>query len=455
MAEPLSAILASQQRLISEAAEAFPHQFSACTYSLGYIRQAVYLCLTCAEGRGICSACSIACHTDHEQVELFPKRHFRCDCPTNAMRHPCTLHKTCELENSENTYGQNFQGVFCRCGRPYDAKQEQETMIQCLVCEDWFHESCLNLRERPPKDSAPKSEGASAKTVHSSELNTEANETASEVSSSGLPPPLLTEDDYDTLICRSCVLSNPTLRRWLGTEGMIMVVRNDVDAPWVPIGRSSEDIEVEVDKNPDLGIGGTLSNPGTNQTSAAGNKRTLDHSVAGTSEGTHAKRPRTDSTGQASGSTNEAPFAKSACIAPQQPKKALEILSSVSSNPPNYDLGAGDVFLTDGWRSRWCQCNECLLPLKKHPCLLEEEETYEPPEDPDSGFSLEELGLRALQALPRDRAIDGIRAFNEMRDDLLSYLRPFAQEGKIVSESDIRSFFEEKRASQRAKTSER
>lgn len=30
-------------------------------------------------------------------------------------------------------------------------------------------------------------------------------------------------------------------------------------------------------------------------------------------------------------------------------------------------------------------------------------------------FSLEELGMRALQSLPRDRALDGIRAFNEMR----------------------------------------
>lgn len=135
MAEPLSAILASQERLINEAAEALPHQFNVCTYSSGYLRQAVYLCLTCAATRGICSACSIACHTDHEQVELFPKRHFRCDCPTEAIQHPCTLHRTCEEENSENFYGQNFQGIFCRCGRSYDAKQERETMIQCLVCE--------------------------------------------------------------------------------------------------------------------------------------------------------------------------------------------------------------------------------------------------------------------------------------------------------------------------------
>jgi len=73
---------------------------------------------------------------------------------------------------------------------------------------------------------------------------------------------------------------------------------------------------------------------------------------------------------------------------------------------------------------------------------LEEEETYEPPEDPDSGLSLEELGMRALQRLPRDRAIDGIRAFNDMRDELVQYLRPFAQEGKVVGETDVKAFFD-------------
>lgn len=109
--------------------------------------------------------------------------------------------------------------------------------------------------------------------------------------------------------------------------------------------------------------------------------------------------------------------------------------------------------------------------------MLEEEDTYEPPEDPDSGMimsssswrvhdnvvsglSFEELGARALERLPRDRALDGIHAFNDMRyvlsrglppfpdvtftpsDHLLEYLRPFAQQGKIVEEADVTRFFE-------------
>lgn len=31
------------------------------------------------------------------------------------------------------------------------------------------------------------------------------------------------------------------------------------------------------------------------------------------------------------------------------------------------------------------------------------------------GLSLEELGIRALERLPREKAIDGIHAFNELR----------------------------------------
>ena len=32
--------------------------------------QPVYLCQTCPEAKGVCASCSIACHADHEQIEL-------------------------------------------------------------------------------------------------------------------------------------------------------------------------------------------------------------------------------------------------------------------------------------------------------------------------------------------------------------------------------------------------
>jgi hypothetical protein len=85
MEATLTDYLQSQDDLVREAALALPHQFTQCTYPLGalrywfsqhrytpliFARQAVYLCLTCPENRGLCSACSVACHTNHEQLEL-------------------------------------------------------------------------------------------------------------------------------------------------------------------------------------------------------------------------------------------------------------------------------------------------------------------------------------------------------------------------------------------------
>lgn len=58
---------------------------------------------------------------------------------------------------------------------------------------------------------------------------------------------------------------------------------------------------------------------------------------------------------------------------------------------------------------------QCLLYLSARSYLEEEEETHEPPEDPDAGLSLEELGMRALERLPKEQAINGIMAFQQMR----------------------------------------
>ncbi|KAH9067928.1 hypothetical protein EDB87DRAFT_1586233 [Lactarius vividus] len=443
MASTLTDYLNSQQELEEEAARALPYSFSHCTYPLGYIRQAVYLCITCASQRGICSSCSIACHTDHEQLELFPKRHFRCDCPTSALAHTCSLHKVPEAPNDENAYGQNFWRNFCRCGRPYDAKSERETMIQCLACEDWYHESCLNLRARPPSRH-PSQEPSNG---DDEAVEVEQNDTPrSDASSSGLPLPLITAEDYDTLICRSCVSKIPILQAWAGTPGIAMVVREDPDSSWNvlgalptddPIGEPSQEAESDIPTvsvqapdperahTPTRSLSGDDSSSSSNTDAIQGKKRTL---------------PRPPSIGGPSAKRSRAfgPSSQKLCQKPTPNSFSQTVFAQDGART----LGEGDIFLSGDWRKRWCLCDSCLPHLQEHPYLLKEDETYEPPEDPDSGLSLEELGLRALERIPRDRALDGIRAFNSMRDDLKNYLRPFAQEGREVAEVDVRRFFE-------------
>ncbi|XP_034669503.1 putative E3 ubiquitin-protein ligase UBR7 [Drosophila subobscura] len=127
----------------------------ACTYAKGPIqRQALYSCLTCcpeartdlAKCAGVCLACSYRCHENHELVELYTKRNFRCDCPTLRLG---TVKRCClnpqldapQPPNDANLYNQNFQGLYCSCKRPYPDPERttEEVMLQCAVCEDWYH----------------------------------------------------------------------------------------------------------------------------------------------------------------------------------------------------------------------------------------------------------------------------------------------------------------------------
>ncbi|KDQ16851.1 hypothetical protein BOTBODRAFT_106538 [Botryobasidium botryosum FD-172 SS1] len=429
----LRSIIEAEDALIQEAALALPHQFTTCTYSLRHIRQAVHLCLTCALPRGFCSACSIACHGDHEQIELFPKRAFRCDCPTTSLPHACTLHTTAtEPENADNTYGQNFKGLFCRCGRTYDASTERETMVQCVACEDWFHESCLNLRERPPPFSAEPAESAQPSEP---EPAPQSQPTAATWSDDGLPPALLPGSAYDSFICGSCVVAHPVLRKWAGSPGCRMVIAKNGEHDGAGHAQCGE--------------------PRTSESeSPASLKRALSPSLDNNLAAHSPPRKRVRSV--------------ALCSAPPPDPVAQQILSAIApamaaiGGKRDGDggveetivslgiyKGAGDLFLSAGWRDRWCKCDSCLPSLENTPYLLVEEDTYEPPEDPDSGLSLEELGMRALQSLPREKTLDSIRVFNELRDDLLQYLRPFAAEGRIVSEDDVKGFFESKRAAKR------
>ncbi|KAL3499223.1 hypothetical protein ACH5RR_038316 [Cinchona calisaya] len=131
-----------------------------CTYNKGYLkRQAIFSCLTCTPdgNAGVCTACSLSCHDGHEIVELWTKRNFRCDCGNSKFGEAyCKLLPNKDVENLENSYNHNFKGLYCTCNRPYpdpDA-EEQVEMIQCCICEDWFHEEHLGLEssDEIPRD---------------------------------------------------------------------------------------------------------------------------------------------------------------------------------------------------------------------------------------------------------------------------------------------------------------
>ncbi|XP_077394546.1 putative E3 ubiquitin-protein ligase UBR7 [Festucalex cinctus] len=122
-----------------------------CSYSLGYAkRQAVFACNTCtpdaSQPAGVCLACANKCHDGHDLFELYTKRNFRCDCGNGKFGDfQCTLIPTKDEENTKNLYNHNFFGRYCSCDRPYPDQDDKvdDEMIQCVICEDWFHSKHL------------------------------------------------------------------------------------------------------------------------------------------------------------------------------------------------------------------------------------------------------------------------------------------------------------------------
>ncbi|XP_003739598.1 putative E3 ubiquitin-protein ligase UBR7 [Galendromus occidentalis] len=125
-----------------------------CSYPHGYVdRQALYACSTCTppgkDPAGICLACSYACHEGHDLYELYTKRNFRCDCGNDRFGDfKCSLFPAKSAGNRDNLYNHNFSGKYCRCARPYPdpERTEPEEMVQCVVCEDWFHLNHVGLK---------------------------------------------------------------------------------------------------------------------------------------------------------------------------------------------------------------------------------------------------------------------------------------------------------------------
>ena len=116
-----------------------------------------------------------------------------------------------------------------------------------------------------------------------------------------------------------------------------MVVRDSPEVGWKIIGedtsaQESEDVEVT---------------DGGDPTTATGQKRPRS---GPDEEAVQAKRLReSDEDGPTTSPTS--------CLAPPLNPVAQTILSAARSSESS-NLGAGDVFLTEGWRERWCQCIE-------------------------------------------------------------------------------------------------
>ena len=470
--------IASQLSLEADAREALPYQFDTCTKPLGPLRQSVYACLTCTPPpaskyqqftpAGVCYSCSISCHGEHNLVELFTKRDFVCDCGTARMSNsgtPCTLRLnpetsrkggvTGEEAREGNKYNQNFEGKFCGCGEEYDPEKEKGTMFQCLGLgtvedggcgEDWWHPECLLELPRGSNH---------AKSAPNGSLSTVKEETEGDAAANGpddpehqaedppLPPGFPNEDDFDHLICYKCVNAFPWIKQYANSEGFLTAKRQDA--------KQTNGVAHVANGT----LAGTNGNSGsvaaeTSDPPSDPKKRKAEEDPEDSQD---SKKARGDGPTEANDTPAEPnPNTTSEIQAP--PKHALL---------PPAPAGNTTLFLTETFRDHLCKCLTCFPLLSRHRALLEEEESYEPPisesdDAADNGRgsvnsgSILERGEAALNNMDRVRAIEGVMAYNHVRDKVKDFLKPFAESGQVVSAEEVREYFARLRGDQAATT---
>ncbi|GME66644.1 unnamed protein product [[Candida] boidinii] len=456
--------LQNQLKLEKEARELMPYDPDACTYSKGPIRQQVFACLTCYQENdrtpsGVCYSCSIKCHSSHQLVELFTKRNFTCDCGTLRMKNSgcCQLRSSSantdfnstaggngtsrlglkplpidiykpekikgpaeDIPHLNNNYNQNFKGVFCDCSKPYNPIEETGNMFQCCfgdVCgEDWFHEECIMgikpgdvVREKAnhksssssgtnkldslteiglPADAKKKEKERMKENLEISSNNVidiSDDEGEDEDEDDDVLPlpgfPIL--DSFDSLVCWKCVNKYKS--------ALIELKDIWVDTVYHVKAKNLEDRTSAIQK---------LLNLKNND------------------EGNTIKRQKL------SLEKTDIPFT---IFLPEDYKDKLQEIVKQSSN-----------------ESKNLKYSNLVKLLKRFPFLYLDDPVYEPPEDEDDdddNSSIFDLGAKALSKMPQEQVLEGVQAYETIKTKLTSFLRPFAEQGNIVTEEEIRNFF--------------
>ncbi|KAF9135184.1 hypothetical protein BGX30_011608 [Mortierella sp. GBA39] len=419
----VSEYIAEQERLEQEARELFPKKFDMCSNSAGYVRQTVYSCLTCnpnpSEESGFCYSCSISCHGDHNLVELFTKRAFRCDCGTEKFKNvKCTLDaKPAGAVNELN-----------QCDVQYDPHKEESTMLQCVICEDWFHDSCIGI------------------TPHG--------------------------DDFDDFICRTCTKDHPFLKRYLhhpsfmfglsekggGPKSVVMVdsskapgntkdalIKEDVKTA---LSDSLVDIVSTEEFKTAVTTGTTTTSTSVTTSTTIAERSTTTvvattDSVVKSQDEKVAKGKRLLESTTISDSDETKDLNKRIKLDVEaKSDSAICKLDQQPTDPyPNQEV---NLFATEGWRDLLCQCTSCMAMYTKEGVtsfILGEEAVYEAEDDDEAESSTLESGMKKLGEMDRVQMMDGMMAYNRMRDEVRAFLEPYSQQGKVVTESDIHAFF--------------
>lgn len=380
-----------------------------CTYNLEYVkRQALYACITCtpqveptSKPAGVCLACSYHCHEGHELIELYTKRLFRCDCGnTKFSGKKCNLEPNKSEENEQNAYNQNFKGLYCTCERPYPDPEDDtpDEMVQCIICEDWYH-----TRHLLP----------------------------------GVEEPSL-GTNYAEIICRPCTnrltfleyyagLAVSPIKKSEGAENSRIIIDN------VPESNGANEVIISEEKSID-GEQENIINGELKEDKIPDEEKTVkneDKTV-----------PVNSSSPNSSTALQES---EESCLL----KKLKPLTDDISGN--------NATFWPSNFRSSLCSCSSCKKVYSDLNVLwiLDEADTVQAYEE--EGLQKAEnitthpdkLLNNELAKFDRYQQVELIQSYNDLKSNLSEFLGKFVQQKKVVRKQDIDEFFQDMQAKKR------
>lgn len=305
--------------------------------------------------------------------------------------------------------------------------------------EDWYHPGCLvgqgpKWFEKQSKQPSETNGNGTLPTIsedsteqHRTEKPADTNQVEADDEDPPLPDGFPAEEAFDTFICYKCVEAYPWIKRYAGTPGFLAPVFFQKDEEALP-----------------------------------SKKRKLENDDEQPSEDSECrKRIKNESGEPETVSPVAEPKDTSSSDIKVEDEQNFEVKPiekcKLASLPPA-PTGRFSLFATSDFRDQFCRCASCFPALKVHPQLLEEEEPYEPPLSDggsDNGSthgsgSLYDRGESALKNVDRVRAIEGVMAYNHLKERLKPFFQQFAESGKAIGAEDIKEYFAKLRGDEQA-----
>ena len=328
-------------------------------------------------------------------------------------------------------------------------------MFQCLGLgtaedggcgEDWYHPGCLvgmgpnwfEKMEKPKsKDLEPTTDGNRLSTIAEGDEvtnGTAQNEVAveDEEEEVPMPPGFPEEDAFEGFLCYKCVAANPWIKQYAGTSGFLPPLF--LNQPEVTESKVEDEAEAKEGVE-------TIAETKVEEVSDDPTSRKRKAEDEG-DETTEVKRLKGDGESEGAKNTGSAPVAETTTDG---------TLGCKLLNLPPAPAGQFSLFFKEDFREKFCRCSDCYRHLNAHPQLLEEEEVYEPPLSEDGASqhggstagsgSLLERGESALRNVDRVRAIEGVMAYNHLKERLKPFFQQFAESGQASGAEDIKAYF--------------